>query len=276
MKIFCLKLKNINFLTLREISAKAEMKYLIGDIGNTLTKFSLLNKNFKIIKSYNIPTEKINKNVHKLKFLKKITQNNLNKIILISSVVPFVFNKIKSYLKKNKYKVYEIKELKLNKIINLRVDDSKKLGSDRIANAIGSYSEYNQNCIIIDFGTATTFDVVKKPGVYEGGVIAPGVNLSIKNLNQSTALLPVLTLKKTNKHYGKNTIDALNSGFIWGYQGLINNIVKKITSISKKNYKIILTGGYASIFKNYISYPSIIDQNITIKGIIKIYKKTLI
>ena len=150
MKIFCLKLKNINFLTLREISAKAEMKYLIGDIGNTLTKFSLLNKNFKIIKSYNIPTEKINKNAHKLKFLKKITQNNLNKIILISSVVPFVFNKIKSYLKKNKYKVYEIKELKLNKIINLRVDDSKKLGSDRIANAIGSYSEYNQNCIIID------------------------------------------------------------------------------------------------------------------------------
>ena len=158
----------------------------------------------------------------------------------------------------------------------MRVDSSKKLGSDRIANAIGSYSEYRQNCIVIDFGTATTFDVVKRPGIYDGGVITPGVSLSIKNLNQSTALLPVLTLKKTKKNYGKNTLDALNSGFIWGYQGLINNIVKKITSISKKNYKIILTGGYASIFKNYISYPSIIDQNITIKGIIKIYKKTLI
>ena len=252
------------------------MKYLIGDIGNTLTKFSLLNVNFKIIKSYNITTEKINKNIYKLKFLKKIIKKDLNKVVLISSVVPTVFNKIKSHLKKSEYKVYEIKELNLNKIIKLRVDSSKKLGSDRIANAIGSYSEYRQNCIVIDFGTATTFDVVKKPGIYDGGVITPGVNLSIKNLNQSTALLPVLTLKKTQKNYGKNTLDALNSGFIWGYQGLINNIVKKITSISKKNYKIILTGGYASIFKNYISYPSIIDQNITIKGIIKIYKKTLI
>tara|TARA_B100001093_G_scaffold243836_1_gene233568 strand:+ start:268 stop:1026 length:759 start_codon:yes stop_codon:yes gene_type:complete len=252
------------------------MKYLIGDIGNTLTKFSLLNVNFKIIKSYNITTEKINKNIYKLKFLKKIIKNDLNKVVLISSVVPTVFNKIKSHLKKSEYKVYEIKELNLNKIIKLRVDSSKKLGSDRIANAIGSYSEYRQNCIVIDFGTATTFDVVKRPGIYDGGVITPGVNLSIKNLNQSTALLPVLTLKKTKKNYGKNTLDALNSGFIWGYQGLINNVVKKITSIGKKNYKIILTGGYASIFKNYISYPSIIDQNITIKGIIKIYKKTLI
>ncbi len=252
------------------------MKYLIGDIGNTLTKFSLLNVNFKIIKSYNIATEKINKDIYKLKFLKKIIKKDLNKVVLISSVVPTIFNKIKLHLKKNRYKVYEIKELNLNKIIKLKVDSSKKLGSDRIANAIGSYSEYKQNCIVIDFGTATTFDVVKKPGIYDGGVITPGVNLSIKNLNQSTALLPVLTLKKTQKNYGKNTLDALNSGFIWGYQGLINNIVKKITSISKKNYKIILTGGYASIFKNYISYPSIIDQNITIKGIIKIYKKTLI
>ena len=252
------------------------MKYLIGDIGNTLTKFSLLNVNFKIIKSYNIATEKINKDIYKLKFLKKIIKKDLNKVVLISSVVPTIFNKIKLHLKKNRYKVYEIKELNLNKIIKLKVDSSKKLGSDRIANAIGSYSEYKQNCIVIDFGTATTFDVVKKPGIYDGGVITPGVNLSIKNLNQSTALLPVLTLKKTQKNYGKNTLDALNSGFIWGYQGLINNVVKKITSISKKNYKIILTGGYASIFKNYISYPSIIDQNITIKGIIKIYKKTLI
>ena len=252
------------------------MKYLIGDIGNTLTKFSLLNVNFKIIKSYNIATEKINKDIYKLKFLKKIIKKDLNKVVLISSVVPTIFNKIKLHLKKNRYKVYEIKELNLNKIIKLKVDSSKKLGSDRIANAIGSYSEYKQNCIVIDFGTATTFDVVKRPGIYDGGVITPGVSLSIKNLNQSTALLPVLTLKKTKKNYGKNTLDALNSGFIWGYQGLINNVVKKITSISKKNYKIILTGGYASIFKNYISYPSIIDQNITIKGIIKIYKKTLI
>ena len=252
------------------------MKYLIADIGNTLTKFSLLDRRFKIIKSYNIETYKIKMNKFKVKFLKNIIRKDLNNKILISSVVPKVFNIIKLYLKKKKYLVVEIKDLNLKKLIKLKVDNTKNLGSDRIANAIGSYSRFNNNCIVIDFGTATTFDVINRPGVYEGGVIAPGIKSSIINLNKSTALLPLVKLKKTNKNYGKNTQDALNSGFIWGYQGLINNIIKKINSIIKKNYKVVLTGGYANIFKKYISFPSVIDQNITIKGIIKIYKVMLI
>ena len=82
--------------------------------------------------------------------------------------------------------------------------------------------------IIIDFGTATTFDIISKNGKYNGGVIAPGVKSSIINLNKSTASLPVFELKIKAKSYGKNTKDALNAGFLWGYQGLINNIVKKI------------------------------------------------
>ena len=89
-----------------------------------------------------------------------------------------------------------------------------------------------------------------KNGVYEGGVIAPGIKLSIKNLSQSTALLPMFDLKNNQKNYGKNTKDALNAGFIWGYDGLINNIINKISRNWKMNYKIILTGGYANLFKN--------------------------
>ena len=175
-----------------------------------------------------------------------------------------------------KIKTYEIKELKVRKIIKLNILNFKQVGSDRISNAVGAYSEYKDNCLVIDFGTATTFDVIKKPGVYDGGVIAPGIKLSIINLEKSTALLPILNLKNKAKPYGKNTKDALNSGFLWGYQGLINNIIKKITSGSKKKYKTILTGGYSYIFKKYINNKSIIDQNITIKGIIKIYKDLLI
>ena len=152
----------------------------------------------------------------------------------------------------------------------------KQIGSDRIANAIGSYSKYNTNCLIIDFGTATTFDVIKYPGVYDGGVIAPGVKLSIINLNKSTALLPLIKLKPNSKKYGKNTNDALNAGFIWGYQGLINNIVKKITLSSKTNYKVILTGGYAKLFKKYLNDKCLVDDNITIKGIVKIYRNLLL
>ena len=106
-------------------------------------------------------------------------------------------------------------------------------------------------------------------------MISPGVNLSISNLNKSTALLPLLNLKNAKNIYGKNTQEALNAGFIWGYQGLINNIIKKISSKRKKNYKIILTGGYAKLFRKHIKYKTLIDQNITIKGIIKAYKELL-
>ena len=144
------------------------------------------------------------------------------------------------------------------------------LGSDRVANAIGA--KKFKNCLIIDFGTATTFDIIKNE-VYEGGVIAPGVKLSIMNLNKSTALLPLINLKKNSKNYGKNTKEALNAGFVWGYEGLINNIITRIISGEKKKYKIILTGGYASFFKNIIKKKISIDQDITIKGITKVYKE---
>ena len=119
-------------------------------------------------------------------------------------------------------------------------------------------------------------EYLKKPGIYDGGVIAPGIKLSIINLNKSTALLPLLNLKTNAKSYGKNTKDALNSGFLWGYKGLINSIIEKIISTSKSNYQVILTGGYSRLFKKHISKKSIIDENITAKGIIKVYKDLLL
>ncbi len=252
------------------------MKYLVGDIGNTLTKLTLLNARFRIIKSKNIDSEKLCNKKYLSKFLKNFLSYNLNTKVLFSSVVPSVYKNVKLYLKKNGYVLYEIKELDIKKIIKLNVDSFKQLGSDRIVNAIGSYNIYKKNCLVIDFGTATTFDIVRKPGIYDGGVIAPGIKLSIINLNKSTALLPVLNLKNNTKSYGKNTKDALNAGFLWGYKGLINSIMRKIISTSKLNYKVILTGGYSKLFKKHISKKSVIDNDITTKGIIKVYKDLLL
>ena len=246
------------------------MNYLVGDIGNTLIKVSILNGNFKIKKTYNLQTKKIFQENNKKKFLNKFKKNNLYKKVLFSSVVPKAFKVVKKNLSKKKFNVLEIKDIDLKKIIKIKVKNSNQLGSDRISNAIGAL-KYN-NSIIIDFGTATTFDIVKN-GAYEGGVISPGINLSILNLNKSTALLPVLNLKKTQKSYGKNTQEALNAGFIWGYQGLINNIIEKISFNRKKSFKIILTGGYAKLFKKYINAKTTIDQNITIKGIARAFKE---
>ena len=186
--------------------------------------------------------------------------------------MPLAFKKIKIVLKKTNYKILEIKSLDLKKLIKLNIKNIKQLGSDRIVNSIEG--KKFKNCLIIDFGTATTFDIIKN-GVYEGGVIAPGIKSSIKNLNQSTALLPIFDLKNKQKSYGKNTKDALNAGFIWGYDGLINNIIYKITQNWKMKYKIILTGGYANLFKKIIKKRVIVDKNVTINGIAKVYKELL-
>ena len=247
------------------------MNYIIGDIGNTSTRICLLNKS-KILKSVIIDTNKIFLKGYIKKIINKLSKRNLKKELLFSCVVPLALKEVKKILKKTNFKVLEIKSLNLKKMIKINIKNFNQLGSDRIVNSIEG--KKFKDCLIIDFGTATTFDIVKN-GIYEGGAIAPGVKLSIKNLSHSTALLPMFDLKNQQKSYGKNTKDALNAGFIWGYEGLIINIIDKITKNWKTKYKIILTGGYANLFKRIIKRKTIIDQNITIKGISKVYREFL-
>ncbi len=247
------------------------MYYIIGDIGNTSTKICLFNKS-KISKSVIFNTKKIFLRGFVKRILNKFFRKNLRKEILFSCVVPTALKNIKKILKKTNYNVLEIKKFNLKKLIKINIKNLNQLGSDRIVNSIEG--KKFKNCLIIDFGTATTFDIVKNE-IYEGGVIAPGVKSSIKNLSQTTALLPMFDLKNKQISYGKNTKDALNAGFIWGYDGLINNIIDKITQNWKMNYKIILTGGYAKMFKKIIKRKTIVDQNITIKGVSRVYQEFL-
>ena len=248
------------------------MYYIVGDIGNTSTRICLLNKKFTITKSIICDTKKFFNKSYTRKIFKKISKNKVRKEILFSSVVPSVLKMIKKNIKEFKFKIIEIKKLNLKKLIKINIKNISQLGSDRIVNSIEG--KKFKNCLIIDFGTATTFDIVKN-SIYEGGVIAPGVKLSMKNLSQSTALVPMFNLKNKQKSYGKNTKDALNAGFIWGYEGLINNIINKITLNWKTNYKIILTGGYAKFFKKIIKKNTLVDQNITIKGVSRVYRELL-
>ena len=251
------------------------MNYLIGDIGNTNIKICKLNKNFKIINTYLFETKNKNLKSDISRKLRKISKKNTNKKVLFSSVVPSVYKNISKIFQKNRLKVFEIKKFDLKKIMKFRVKKYSQLGSDRIANAIGAYQKFKTDCIVIDFGTATTFDVIKKNGIYNGGVIAPGIKLSIENLFSSTALLPMFKLNKYPKNYGKNTKQALSSGFFWGYEGLINNIIKKIIKKNGINFRIVLTGGYSYLFKNRLIKKAKIENDITMQGIIKIYKDFL-
>ena len=241
--------------------------YLIGDIGNSEIKICLLNNNKKIIQKINIPNNKIS--------LKKISHNfkKINRYflkiekILFCSVVPSTFKLVKNFLnKKTKIKCYEIKELKLSTLIDIKVN-YKQVGSDRLANAI-SLINNNKNYIIIDLGTATTFDVLINKS-YRGGIIAPGIKLSLNTLSDRASLIPKINLINIKKVIGVDTVSAVRSGFFWGYAGLIDNIINLIKKEVRKPFDIIITGGFAELIKSPIKTKVKIDKNITIKGLIK-------
>ena len=240
---------------------------IVGDIGNTETKVCLINKSNKIIKKIIIKTKNINNNSLSVLLTKfKLSKINIKKV-LFCSVVPKAFNQIKKiFYQKLKIKIYELKDLDLKKIINIKVN-YKQIGSDRLANALSVIGE-KKNYIILDFGTATTFDVLVKKNYY-GGVIAPGVKLSLKTLSDRASLIPNINLKKPKKVIGQNTINAVRSGFFWGYAGLIDNIVNLIKKETKKSFEIIITGGFSNLFKKSIKAKVTLNKDITINGLIK-------
>tara|TARA_B100000287_G_scaffold213798_1_gene201763 strand:- start:672 stop:1415 length:744 start_codon:yes stop_codon:yes gene_type:complete len=244
--------------------------YVIGDIGNTETKICVYSTQKKILKKIILKSSLISNSYLKKNLSPIFKKNVVIKKIVFSSVVPKIFKLIKFFLLKNfKLKVFEIKELNVNKLIKISVN-KKQIGSDRLCNAVGINDNKN-NYIIVDFGTATTFDVIIKNN-YLGGVIAPGVLLSLNTLTSKASLIPSLKLKKVKNVLGKNTISAVRSGFYWGYIGLVENIIDKISKHTKKKYKLILTGGYSHLFIKSIKRKAYIDKDITIKGLLKITK----
>tara|TARA_B100001057_G_scaffold491032_1_gene580445 strand:- start:73 stop:819 length:747 start_codon:yes stop_codon:yes gene_type:complete len=244
--------------------------YILGDIGNTETKLFFVSKKNKILKRIIFSSKNIN-NIKLNNFFRK-NKLQFNKVekILFCSVVPNTFKLIKKFLsKKVKLKCYEVKNLNLKSLIKIKIN-LKQVGSDRITNSISLMDKKN-NYIIVDFGTATTFDVLIK-NTYFGGIIAPGVKLSLNTLSDKATLIPKISLKKIKKVIGSNTISAVRSGFFWGYAGLIENIVKLIKKETGKSFKVILTGGFSDLFKNSINKKVIQNKDITIKGLIKISK----
>ena len=244
--------------------------YILGDIGNTETKLFIVSKKKRILKRITFLSKSVNNT--KLNNLFKKNKIQLDKIekVLFCSVVPNTFSIIKSFLsKKVKSKCFEVKNLNLKSLIKIKVDYNQ-VGSDRITNAIGIMNNKN-NFIILDFGTATTFDVLIK-NTYNGGVIAPGVRLSLNTLSDKATLIPKIDLKKMNKVIGNNTTTAVRAGFFWGYAGLIDNIIYLIKKETRKSFKVIITGGFSNLFKNSIKTKASQNQNITINGLIKISK----
>ena len=244
--------------------------YILGDIGNSETKVFLVSSKNKILKSIIIRTNIIDNRILNSKFKMLIKDFNQISKILFCSVVPKIFNLVKKSLsKKTKIRCYEIKELNLSLLLNIKVN-YKQVGSDRLTNAV-SLLNNKDNFIILDFGTATTFDVLICK-TYIGGIIAPGIKISLNTLSDKATLIPKIDLRKIKKVVGVDTISAVRSGFFWGYAGLIDNIVNLIKKETRKSFKLVITGGFSDLFKKSINTKLKQNKNITIKGLIKISK----
>jgi type III pantothenate kinase len=157
--------------------------------------------------------------------------------------------------------------------IKVLLDRPNEVGADRLANAVGGHLLYPGPLIIVDFGTATTFDVVDGEGNYTGGVIAPGINLSLEALHNATAMLPRIAVGTPARVIGRNTLDAMQSGIFWGYVGLIEGLVARITKEFGRKLTVIATGGLAPLFVDATRVIRHLEPEITMRGLVEIHRR---
>lgn len=242
------------------------MMTLAVDIGNTNICFCLF----------------MNKKIFHVKYLKsskKLKQKELNQILLyfqnkhynfsnviICSVVPEIETLFLSFFKKKNYKIIFVNEILSNLNIKTEILRKREIGADRLVNVNYCLKKFKVPFLIIDLGTATTFDFVNEKRVYEGGLILPGIETSLKSLEKNTSKLPYVSFKKTKKLISNTTEGAISSGFYWGYVLMINALIKEIRKEKKRKFKVILTGGFSEHFQN-LSSEYIIDKYLTMKGL---------
>lgn len=157
--------------------------------------------------------------------------------------------------------------------VKVHLDTPSEIGADRLVNAVAGYEHYGENLIIIDFGTATTFDIVGVQGSYHGGVIAPGIDLSVKALQEAAARLPAIEIAAPLHVIAKNTVHAMQSGVYWGYISLIEGICERIKQEWVHPMTVVATGGLASLLAGGTSCVDQVDQNLTISGLRYIYER---
>ncbi len=230
------------------------------DIGNTSISCGIF-ENKSIIKRFNIQSLKELDN--------KINCFNINKII-IASVVPKLTAQYLDYCKKNDYKNYLVDYQRSQ--LSLKVKEPETVGSDRVCNIFATIKLYGAPTIIIDFGTATTYDVINKDNEFIGGAIAAGIETSADYLINNAALLSKTDLKFPKHVIGIDTKENIQSGIMYGAIDQVEGMIKRITKEKKSKYKIILTGGFSKLLSPFLSIEHIVDMDLTLKGLYYIYE----
>ncbi len=157
--------------------------------------------------------------------------------------------------------------------VEVRIDTPSEAGADRLVNAVGAFTAHGGPVVVVDSGTATNFDVVGADGGFEGGVIAPGINLSMQALHDAAARLPRIAIERPPKVIGTDTVGAMQTGVFWGYVGLIEGVLARIKAEYPAPLTAIATGGVASLFEGATDAIDIFDSDLTIRGLLEIYKR---
>jgi type III pantothenate kinase len=246
------------------------------DVGNTNIKYGVFTKVGLVI-SFRVATMQHRTSDEYGGQLINILQNNKVdpkqiKGAIISSVVPpldFTLERmLQTYL--------HVKPLTLapglKTGMNLRVDNAKEVGADRVVNNVSAVKKYGAPLIVIDFGTATTFNAIDEKGDFIGGVIAPGIKGSLDSLVNGTAKLPRVEIERPDAVIGKNTVTNMQSGIFYGFAGLVEYIVKKMKREMKcENIKTIATGGFSEVFAKELSCIDHVDKLLTLEGLKYLY-----
>jgi len=245
------------------------------DIGNTNIVIGVF-KGKKLAKTLRLPTDsKRSKSYYKptlVKFIKKECTRSKIEGVIISSVVPKTLKAVKEVLSSG----CSLKPVVLGENAKVPIKNSynkpHQVGQDRLINAFAALKIYNKKpLIIVDFGTAVTLDVVSGRGAYLGGVIVPGVELSIENLTRRAALLPKIPFRRPKNVLGKSTVESMLSGIFYGYAALCDGVIEKLKKTLRKRALVIATGGHAKILSSYCSKIDKIDPQLTLKGLNLIY-----
>lgn len=248
------------------------------NVGNSNTYFGFFDKK-ELIASFRISTDsKRNQSEYSALFQKFSSRKAIHfdsiTNVVIGSVVPKVTPKIEAFLKQ-KFPLDPLVVSGNKKLpIKLLVGNPGGVGADIIANLVAANEIYIGKILVIDFGTATTFNLLSEKSSYEGSVIAPGLDLMTNYLSEKTALLPKVSITKPKKVVGKNTVDCMTSGIFYGYIGLVEHIIKNIKKEQGK-MKVIATGGNSIVLAREISGIDLVYKNLTLEGLRAIHHYSL-
>lgn len=251
---------------------------LAVDVGNTHTLFALC-RDEEIEDCWRVSTDAARTEDEYAALLLSLfqpTHYDFEQIdaMILSSVVPDALYPLKQFSRRYlKQEAFAADAISAGEIMPVAIEQPEQLGADRLVNAIAAWEKWHSALIVIDFGTATTFDVVNSEGVYIGGVIAPGVNLSLNALSKQAARLHDVPIRRPDSAIGTSTMHAMQSGIYYGYLGVIRQVVTEIKLEQPDIRRVIATGGLAELYSRDNPLIDSVDQTLTIAGLLSIHSK---